>query len=1418
MRKRSKPKFSPKLQSSSLDDIKKFVRKDALNTPVISNYNTLPTSYQNGGETDPLSGNSKSFYNRNLSASPYASSTYAAEQAENIKAIGREQEVENFARQVIKKDKGFNVHTQEGRDDLTNPLAYAPFSGEALDLMSVGHHLRKGNYGDAAMYGAGLALPIVPGAFVKKVAGPAVNKVKSLFKSSKIPKNFKSEIDWRQWNKEIPDNKDLMEEYRTLEALSKKDGTWMKTPNGNAFSGTPEQFVQQQSKNWKKAFSNTKATGAFPEVYNEGRPVGFGGGEESPILMHQTNEVFDEFDLNKFGKTDHGFYGKGVYLSNPDFARQKDVKRALEEIELQSGIEINPKLTAASNTTYGDINMPLYAKIDNPVPYGTNRDEQMLGKITGWEGSGKDFIEERIKNKRIFKKRRYGIDDYDPLKDEEIQELIQEFGDVEDLGALWKGKYDGNIVPLDFRHTEFIANPQNIKSAVRNNGMFDMTNPNIYKKYGGLISNYKDGGETDPPVKYISDPEDFKARQEAYSDSLNLYKAYQFQKANQLPFKEGADPIELESLRQFYENVKGKTLEEGLEGRKNNITRDIDRYKWDYNRATEHTEFSSKEELLKEFPHDPSIEKIYNYYESLPFYDKINIGNTSSPDLYHRSIKPVDSYWDGSHVSPVYKKPTQPVTQVTTMAKPVMGYEERPQWSKDRAEWDRMNQYEKPSKPSGRLFTAHENMAKEGRETRTYNPGDNTGERKVFSPQYQNGGSIPKYQNGFPESTDEYGNTGVKTKLVSGTNQDTGKAYTAHAPLYSLPEVTVSDKLDRTNPTAVKNWSEKHDPIAHAVRKGTDEAAEYINSVAEFLPGYGEVRDLAHLGNSIYTGDNVGTGIGLAALAIPGISPSVLKKFRSRFSRNKTDAELTDRIESEVERNFGHHDDPYRAWSDDTKSTFELEELNGEQLIGETWEAAEDSNLDQVAADVWEKGRRAELEKQGNILNKSGIKQTELESLIEPKHLPRAKSMQNFENTLLHPDGKLIRPPSNKIIETSPIKMSDRHYVEEFNRNTDYLNDIIKSNNKSGIDYNIENLGYYDNLITNSNIGGQHVGVNLKPGQWKGRVMDIPSLNYQNSIPGMQLTDISDGVFGDGVARRGTGLYKSMNQYLKEFDLGRLSSGRSGQTDSSLGLWKNAVKNKNASGFYETPHSISGIMYQNGGPIPRYQTEGEVKYISDPEEFKVREQAYNDSLTAYLESVDAFESLGPLEIPMSSGTIPRFEDIPRHASTNPHRRHPEIYIPGQTTYDVNTGDEAKTEGYSRHFPSGNVIAPQISLSGGASGPTPGSGASMGYDFYPKPKQPVAFRKKPAFSPNRIYPRWANDLAGYFRGGPDLKGAELATVDAELQPIQSNWRPKSVGYTSNTAAGYPMIQRGGGTGRVSKGAYWVPGKGYKYTND
>jgi hypothetical protein len=44
-------------------------------------------------------------------------------------------------------------------------------------------------------------------------------------------------------------------------------------------------------------------------------------------------------------------------------------------------------------------------------------------------------------------------------------------------------------------------------------------------------------------------------------------------------------------------------------------------------------------------------------------------------------------------------------------------------------------------------------------------------------------------------------------------------------PSFTLPEVVIEDKLDRTNPVAVRNWSKKNDPIAYAVREGTDKAA-----------------------------------------------------------------------------------------------------------------------------------------------------------------------------------------------------------------------------------------------------------------------------------------------------------------------------------------------------------------------------------------------------------------------------------------------------------------------------------------------------------------------------------------------------------------------------------------------------------------
>ena len=238
----------------------------------------------------------------------------------------------------------------------------------------------------------------------------------------------KSEIDWGKWNKEIPENPQLMKEYDAIEQTSKANNTWMKNPDGSAFQGTPEQFVQQNSENFKKAFGNTKVRDPKGSIQ---------------ITNHSTWDKFDEFDLNKFGQTDDGFYGKGAYF-HPNTN--------------------SPKL-------YGDIDMNSYVNIENPMPHDNHFFFGREGKGAYWDSA---------KNEQVI---------------------------IDDLGSLWKGKYDGYITPHgeyplnDFNSTEYITNiPSNIKSATGNNGMFDMTNPNIYKAIVpgaigvGALQQQKDGG------------------------------------------------------------------------------------------------------------------------------------------------------------------------------------------------------------------------------------------------------------------------------------------------------------------------------------------------------------------------------------------------------------------------------------------------------------------------------------------------------------------------------------------------------------------------------------------------------------------------------------------------------------------------------------------------------------------------------------------------------------------------------------------------------------------------------------------------------------------------------------------------------------------------------------------------------------
>lgn len=145
---------------------------------------------------------------------------------------------------------------------------------------------------------------------------------------------------------------------------------------------------------------------------------------------------------------------------------------------------------------------------------------------------------------------------------------------------------------------------------------------------------------------YTSNPNDPRLR--AYNDSLNLYKAYQFQKNNSaIPYNQW--------LQEFGQNYPG-----GPEALKKEREKNLGKP------GTK----TSDEKMSRFIPDRPDSDydppysgdnKIINYYKSLVGNDKdFRIGKHNSPDLWHKNIKSVGMYYDGAD-SPIYKKPVQPV-------------------------------------------------------------------------------------------------------------------------------------------------------------------------------------------------------------------------------------------------------------------------------------------------------------------------------------------------------------------------------------------------------------------------------------------------------------------------------------------------------------------------------------------------------------------------------------------------------------------------------------------------------------------------------------------------------------------------------------------------------------------------------------
>lgn len=237
--------------------------------------------------------------------------------------------------------------------------------------------------------------------------------------------NFKSEIDWSKWNSEIPSNQSLIKEYNAIEQTSKANGSWMKNPDGSAFQGTPEQFIQQNSQNFKKAFGNSKL------INPDGSPT---------IQYHGSAKKFDTFDESKFQLGDSGYSGKGIYTT-PD--KNKASSYALSSKSIHTG-EYEPTVYEL----YGQGNNPISA--EDLIKQNKDYDLFNFHRAKNWQGDVP--LEQQMLDYDVaIRNQTRGIERVSPWN--QAAELV------------------------------FPTNKQ-LKSAIGNNGMFDITNPNIYK---GLI-------------------------------------------------------------------------------------------------------------------------------------------------------------------------------------------------------------------------------------------------------------------------------------------------------------------------------------------------------------------------------------------------------------------------------------------------------------------------------------------------------------------------------------------------------------------------------------------------------------------------------------------------------------------------------------------------------------------------------------------------------------------------------------------------------------------------------------------------------------------------------------------------------------------------------------------------------------------
>jgi len=218
-----------------------------------------------------------------------------------------------------------------------------------------------------------------------------------------------------------------------------------------------------------------------------------------------------------------------------------------------------------------------------------------------------------------------------------------------------------------------------------------------------------------------------------------------------------------------------------------------------------------------------------------------------------------------------------------------------------------------------------------------------------------------------------------------------------------------------------------------------------------------------------------------------------------------------------------------------------------------------------------------------NVYSRSGFTREGVLNRVddETKELIKNLPDKDFEKIVLKPNGKVDFIASDLDLDVDILgaeRITKEDYVKTFNDNLPKLNKIIAKRNTSGVPYTVTGIDESGRIGFNSSKGSSYFNTRIIPGKFKGKVEDIADKDYYQNIPGLNMGDTMSGVFGDGVARRGTKTYESINDYLKSLDLGRVKPGFNSQTEYSRGAWENFVKSGKAVGYYNNTGTVYGSM------------------------------------------------------------------------------------------------------------------------------------------------------------------------------------------------------------------------------------------------